>query len=276
MKTTGKHEMMTRIARQSLVFAALVAMVLSTAGISGAQSSATSPAAPAAKPPAAPAKASASPAAKPAKGSHEGITVHGHWTIEVRNPDGKLVSHSEFENALQSEGQEAIAALLWGYTPGDWEVALDGASGDTQLPCASTLTSGSAPCLIAVPGSFSASTSCAGGLPPSLASAQCFPNLTLGDDTSHSSASLSLGGTLSASAAGVITDVETFLHVCSFSSTPTACASASGAPIQIYEFTSATLPAQNSGLCGGANQPICAVNVGAQQIISVAVTLSFQ
>ena len=35
-----------------------------------------------------------------AKGTQEGIKVHGHWTIEVRNPDGKVVTHTEFENAL--------------------------------------------------------------------------------------------------------------------------------------------------------------------------------
>jgi len=37
---------------------------------------------------------------KPSGGSHEGITVHGHWTIEVRNPDGSLVRRVEFENSL--------------------------------------------------------------------------------------------------------------------------------------------------------------------------------
>lgn len=41
--------------------------------------------------PHAPAKLSA------ARGQHEGIQVHGHWTIVVRNPDGKVVSRTEFE-----------------------------------------------------------------------------------------------------------------------------------------------------------------------------------
>jgi hypothetical protein len=39
--------------------------------------------------------------ASPHGGQHEGIKVHGHWTIEVRNPDGALVAHREFENSLQ-------------------------------------------------------------------------------------------------------------------------------------------------------------------------------
>lgn len=35
-------------------------------------------------------------------GKHEGIKVHGHWTIEVRDPNGTLVTHREFENSLVS------------------------------------------------------------------------------------------------------------------------------------------------------------------------------
>jgi hypothetical protein len=43
-------------------------------------------------------------------GSHEGIKVHGHWTIEVRNPDGTLVTHREFENSYV--GGSFLPALL--------------------------------------------------------------------------------------------------------------------------------------------------------------------
>ena len=38
--------------------------------------------------------------AKSERPGHEGIKVHGHWVIDVRNLDGKLVTHREFENAL--------------------------------------------------------------------------------------------------------------------------------------------------------------------------------
>ena len=40
--------------------------------------------------------------------------VHGHWTIDVRNPDGKLGSHTEFENALQPQGADILTGLLSG------------------------------------------------------------------------------------------------------------------------------------------------------------------
>lgn len=46
-------------------------------------------------------------------GLMQGIKVHGHWTIEVRNPDGTLVTHREFENSLrQSTGSPLLANLL--------------------------------------------------------------------------------------------------------------------------------------------------------------------
>jgi len=65
---------------------------------------------------AAPAMAQAS---KSGGGPQEGIKVHGHWSIEVRDPDGSLVSHHEFENALvvgggPSSGDALLAGLLAG------------------------------------------------------------------------------------------------------------------------------------------------------------------
>src|SRR4051812_28098741 len=32
--------------------------------------------------------------------AQEGVTLRGHWVIEVRNPDGTLVTRREFDNAL--------------------------------------------------------------------------------------------------------------------------------------------------------------------------------
>jgi len=50
-----------------------------------------------------------SPAKSPApKGQHEGITVHGHWIIEVKNPNGSVAERLEFENSLCTS--QALAA----------------------------------------------------------------------------------------------------------------------------------------------------------------------
>ncbi len=53
----------------------------------------------------------------------EGITVHGHWTIEVRDPDGTLAERREFENELLGGGVGAMVDILGRIsTPGDWEI----------------------------------------------------------------------------------------------------------------------------------------------------------
>jgi hypothetical protein len=124
MKTNDKdkHEAVSRIAGRGLVLVGLLAMVLSTTIVSRAQSSAATAAsaakAPAAvaTPAAAPARTSPEAAVKPpAKGQHEGIAVHGHWTIVVKNPDGKVVSRQEFENALDPiEGADLLTGILSG------------------------------------------------------------------------------------------------------------------------------------------------------------------
>jgi len=76
---------------------------------------------------------------KPAKSGQEGIKVHGHWVIDVRNPDGSLAQHREFENSLTLNGTYVLAALLSGSAvPGNWAVLLGPASGNG--PCTNSYT----------------------------------------------------------------------------------------------------------------------------------------
>jgi hypothetical protein len=42
----------------------------------------------------------------------EGISVHGHWTIEVKNPDGTLAERREFDNALATDGSATLSMIL--------------------------------------------------------------------------------------------------------------------------------------------------------------------
>lgn len=44
--------------------------------------------------------------------AREGIAVHGHWVIDVRNADGTLASHHEFENALHPAGALFLARVM--------------------------------------------------------------------------------------------------------------------------------------------------------------------
>lgn len=57
----------------------------------------------------------------------EGIRVHGHWVIEVRNPGGTLAARTEFENALQPGAPQALGRLLAAESSVDfWTVHLIG------------------------------------------------------------------------------------------------------------------------------------------------------
>ena len=53
--------------------------------------------------------------------------MHGHWVIDVRNPDGTLASHVEFENALTQGGADVLAMILGGpgSTVQSWAVVLN-------------------------------------------------------------------------------------------------------------------------------------------------------
>lgn len=236
----------------------------------GAQASAAEPTSAAAAPGQA---RTTSAAARPGGGLSQGITVHGHWVIEVRNPDGKLVSHTEFENSLK--GQFLLATLLSGFVMGDWMVVLDGAGGDTQEPCTNPASPGAVPCGIGASGGYFMTTQCPGIL------LQCFPTLTLlsaFDPPTEYRTTVTVQGTATASATGAITDVETLINVCYPSSTATDCQTTASELLTSGTFTAATLPASNtpSTPCGGTGEISCAVPVSAGQVINVSVTLSFQ
>lgn len=77
------------------------------------------------------------PNAGTADGLTEGVKVHGHWTIDVLEPDGTLVSRREFENSLMSGGKARIIALLTkGFLPDYWGIKIFG----NERPCLSGVT----------------------------------------------------------------------------------------------------------------------------------------
>lgn len=145
MKTNCRHEVVARITRRSLALAALLALPFFGGDVTRAQSTATPAPTVAAKPSSAPSVptpvAVQAPVPEPtppsSKGSHEGITVHGHWMIEVRNPDGSVDKHLEFENSIcptQTDstsgvtfpgGALALSLFATGQaTPGAWMIVL--------------------------------------------------------------------------------------------------------------------------------------------------------
>lgn len=210
-------------------------------------------------------------------GLNTGIKVHGHWVIKVYNPDGKLVSHSEFENKLQPAGQLEIAALLSGYVPGDWEIQLDAAQPQQKPICTnSDYTSGVGPCDIVETGGYFQTTACPGR------GDQCFPTLQVVNPVQTvppftQSNTVNLQGTATSATAGEITDVQTEMEVCYPTVTPSVCQTGNGI-LTSGVFTAVSLPTSNTTAtpCGGTGQISCAVPVAAGQTVNVSVTISFQ
>jgi hypothetical protein len=88
-------------------------------------------------------------AVAPSKPGGEGIKVHGHWVIDVKDPDGKVVQHRDFENSLVTVGSSGLAsgdqllvALFGGLVSvGDPAIAFIGnPSGDPTAFCINSIT----------------------------------------------------------------------------------------------------------------------------------------
>lgn len=62
--------------------------------------------------------------AKPNDASHQGIKIHGHWKIDIKNPDGSLASTHEFENSLADHGSLFTYLLTGRATSGEAAVNL--------------------------------------------------------------------------------------------------------------------------------------------------------
>jgi hypothetical protein len=184
-------------------------------------------------------------------GSHEGIKVHGHWTIEVRNPDGTLVTHREFENSLHPLGSNALATFLGRqFSVGFWVINLSGPG-----------ICGGNSCNITEPNYAPALDSTFGVHPSS-------QNLTVGSSTVATS--LVLSGSVTSPAAGQITYVGSQVIGCPPTnppSTPFSSACAGSGGTASFFFTSRPLD--------GLNGDPQAVSVGAGQLIAVTVNISF-
>lgn len=59
------------------------------------------------------------------------VTVLGHWTIEVFEPDGRLKSRYEFDNALEETGPLTLVSILARqFSVGLWGIILNGSGCD--------------------------------------------------------------------------------------------------------------------------------------------------
>jgi hypothetical protein len=192
------------------------------------------------------AQATTSTASEPKGAQKEGIKVHGHWTIDVRNPDGTLVRHSEFENALSVYG----AATLSGYltrsnTPDFWKISLVSSGTSPWNTQGGLITEPNDPFFPLAPNVSKNLSLCLGGNPCTVAGVP--------QQSGPPEGTFLLGGNIPAQQNGTIDMVITAQNN--------------------LQFTAHTLSPLVNGSCPPNTQ--CAVNVVAGQIIQVTVVISF-
>lgn len=252
----------------ALLFVALQAM--------SAQQAAT-PARPAQPPVPSVAAAVAQPAAEqagrePAKAGGEGLKIHGHWKLDVHNPDGTFVKSIEFENSLitPSSADVVLSQMFAG------QFALAGFSifavpNLSSTLCPASLYTGDCgmiPSYIGI-NSLISWNECA--------YAVCTQNLTQTyvpyNLSTNSAAYFQLQGSFSPTADGLVFVVKTVIAGCESStggistvtnqqcSSSTAAGIPSGSTFEQYTFTSAVLPTPLSLVAG--------------QVVTVTVTISF-
>lgn len=175
---------------------------------------------------------------KPSRdGSHEGIKVHGHWTIEVRNPDGALVAHHEFENSYQG-GNFLPLVLARSQSVGPWAIIL---TANSTSVCAGGVSPGCFMVEPAYPGARSQ-----------------FPNTSL--TLSSSGTAAVLMGSTTAASSGSIVSVATSNVLCAPTTAPASpCSGGGGSIIGNVTGTNLATP----------------IAVSAGQIIQVTVAISF-
>ncbi len=140
--------------RHAVRLAVLLVFLIGIAASSHAQAAgAAQPATKAAVPAATPALAAqpAAPGERKPGGNHEGIQVHGHWVIEVKNPDGKVTARREFENSLVTTGNNAggpMLVLLLSGLGASGGIGIDLGTTGANPPCG---TAGSANTIVCAP-----------------------------------------------------------------------------------------------------------------------------
>lgn len=182
-----------------------------------------------------------------AKGTpSEDIKVHGDWAIEVRDPDGSVVTRREFNNALELSGAQLLIRMFARInTFGLWQVQIGGDAGTPQ-PCSNNA------CLIVEPTD-----------PDANANTWTFNNLSVQPfQVGAPTQALILTGNFVAQQDAVLTVVQTLSKSCDATVSPQQCAqTGQAAGFVTLPVTRAQIPSPPTVLTG-------------QQVL-VKVTLSF-
>jgi hypothetical protein len=276
----------TQLARLSVMGACAVLFMLGSAEAGFAQQTASpKPAASALVTSPAAAHAVSKPAveeeetAKPAKAGGEGIKVHGHWKIVVKNQDGTVASSTEFENSLAAPGagEQVLAELLSGQLAwGGMAILIGGngmCSGTCVLEPGATLGTGPS-------GGSYANLAQHQQCSPSNALGICFPGLTnLATPanlsaTPNTAALLTLQGSFTESSSETFVAVQTNFVGCLSTSPSTIPASACA---NYFSATGGTPPSGVSIVNSPFTQTslATAINAVPGQVVTIVVTISF-
>jgi hypothetical protein len=203
-------------------------------------------------------------AQKTASGMNQNMKMHGHWTIDIKNPDGTLAQHHEFENSIQYDGQNYLVGLMSGYgAAGPWEIYFTSAGAvastspcnTAQFPyCAIVYSTTSQPGLFGCNGLYT----CATGL-------TITPTFGVGP-------TLTLAGSIAATQAGSIGYVGTGMNACG------GTAGSNGYPTAISTITPSACYTSTTASFGGTatgTNLVSPISVAQGQIIQVKVVLSF-
>ena len=210
-------------------------------------------------------------AQKPSSGMNQSMTMHGHWIIDIKDPDGTLRQHHEFENSIQYDGQNYLIGLMSGYgAAGSWLIYFSNATATTAgSPC----NTGTYPyCALVystttMPGAFACGAyTCASGL-------TITPTFGVGP-------TLTLSGSIAATQAGTIGLVGTGMNACGQTgvaggSFPTAISTVS--PATCYTSPSGGTGTIGNDFGGTATYTTLGSPISVQkgQLMQVTVVLSF-
>jgi len=161
-----------------------------------------------------------------AAGPVEGFRVHGHWTIEVRDPDGTLAVRRDFENALVIPAGATHLANILGRatTVGGWRINTIGSAHICEA------SPGGAPSACEIIESTDG-----------LISNAAFPTLTV-TVSGAVPAEVVLNGSLVAQLTGNISRVRTFNLYCANTTSPAACPAGTAAGSNMVTDTTLAAP----------------------------------
>lgn len=249
--------------------AALIALVSVSVALPVSAQQAASAAAPAAKatvPTAKPVVPAEEEEAAPApkKPGQEGIKVHGHWVMDLKDKDGKVIEHRDFQNSLdRNNGTNLIIDLLTGVVVGG-NMEIDA----IKTASTGTFGGGGVDYSMFPAGTNVSSATCTAGTSGFNNSRYCFNNMTttIQHDPVDSAGSMILHGQFTAAADVVIDTVQTRNGNCFVTSGdfgPAQCAAGTNLPQyaqSIFVFT---------------GTGITPLTVLSGQTLAITVTISF-